>query len=154
MPQVRYILLLILLPLFGFTSDKLAIDLKVPLSETADLTPAQLGATVYLMQSDWATVTEVGEEVAVWLTDYERKKSFLGQQVISLTLEIREPTALRTGNLIKKKKITTRYWVTSSSPSKYDQKLLIKLDSLSHELKLEAYYLGIKIESSLQSLLK
>lgn len=104
MLQFNKILILLFLPLLSLAADKIIIDLKVPLTETTDLTPAQVGATVYLMKADWASVSEVGEDVAVWLTGYDRKKNFLGQQVISLKMELREPSSIRLGNLIQTKK--------------------------------------------------
>ena len=96
----------LIFPVLIMSGEKVVIDLKVALVETADLAPAQAGAMVYLMKSDWASVSEFKEDVAVWMTDYERKKNFLGQQVVSLTLEVREPSSIRTGNLIKKQNIT------------------------------------------------
>ena len=144
---------LVLLPQFVMCADKIVIDLKVPLVETADLAPAQAGATVYLMQSDWATISEVNEDVAVWLTDYERKKNILGQQVISLTLEVREPSGIRIGNLKQKKSLTVRYWISPSKSTQFEQQVLKDLEHLSQELKLEAYYLGVKIEDVLKALL-
>ncbi|MBT6945703.1 MAG: hypothetical protein HN995_00810, partial [Candidatus Marinimicrobia bacterium] len=75
----------LILPVVIIAAEKVVIDLKVPLVETADLAPAQAGATVYLMKSEWATVSEIKEDFAVWMTGYERKKNFLGQQVVSLT---------------------------------------------------------------------
>ena len=143
-----------IIPFPSLAGDKLVIDLKVPLVETADLAPAQAGATVYLMKSEWATVSEINEDVAVWLTDYERKKNFLGQQVVSLTLEVREPSGIRTGNLIKKHKITVRYRVSAPDTTRFKQELLNELDNLSQELQIEAYFLGLKIESVLKGILK
>lgn len=142
------------LPIMSMGGEKVVIDLKVPLVETANLAPAQAGATVYLMKSDWATVSEIHEDVAVWMTDYERKKNFLGQQVVSLTLEVREPSGIRTGNLIKKQKITVRYRGNSSDTTRFKQEFLNELDSLSQELQVEAYFLGVKIESVLKDVLK
>jgi len=145
---------LFIFPVLIFAEGKLVIDLKVPLVETADLTPAQAGATVYLMKSDWATVSELKEDVAVWMTDYERKKNFIGQQVVSLTLEVREPSGIRTGNLIKKQDVTVRYRIKDPDTTRFDQELLNDLDELSQELQIEAYFLGAKIESVLKGLLK
>jgi len=145
---------LFIFPVLIFAEGKLVIDLKVPLVETADLTPAQAGATVYLMKSDWATVSELKEDVAVWMTDYERKKNFIGQQVVSLTLEVREPSGIRTGNLIKKQDVTVRYRIKDPDTTRFDQELLNDLDELSQELQIEAYFLGVKIESVLKGLLK
>jgi len=147
-------LLLLLLPIVSLADDKIVIDLKVSLVETADLAPAQTGASIYLLRSDWAAVSEVGEDVAVWLTGYERKKNLIGQQVISLSMEIREPTSFRTGNLLKKQKITVRYWLSSQESDKYNRQILNELDDISNELKMEAYHLGKKIESSLRSYFK
>ena len=142
-----------ILPGMSMAGEKVVIDLKVPLVETADLAPAQAGATVYLMKSEWATVSEINEDVAVWMTDYERKKNFLGQQVVSLTLEVREPSSIRTGNLIKKQNITVRYRVSGSDTTRFKQKFLNELDNLSQELQIEAYFLGVKIESVLKGIL-
>ena len=143
-----------ILPGMSMAGEKVVIDLKVPLVETADLAPAQAGATVYLMKSEWATVSEINEDVAVWMTDYERKKNFLGQQVVSLTLEVREPSSIRTGNLIKKQNITVRYRVSASDTTRFKQEFLNELDNLSQELQIEAYFLGVKIESVLKGILK
>ncbi|MBC8194083.1 MAG: hypothetical protein ISR87_12545 [Candidatus Marinimicrobia bacterium] len=143
-----------ILPVVTLADDKVVIDLKVPLVETADLAPAQAGATVYLMKSEWATVSEIKEDVAVWMTGYERKKNFLGQQVVSLTLEVREPSSIRTGNLIKKQTVTVRYRVSASDTARFKQDFLNELDDLSQELQIEAYFLGVKIESVLRGILK
>ena len=148
------LLISLLLPTLIVAGEKIVIDLKVPLVETADLAPAQAGATVYLMKSDWAMVSELQEDVAVWMTGYERKKNFLGQQVISLTLEVREPSSIRTGNLIQKQDITVRYGVSASDTTRFNQDFLNELDDLSHELQIEAYFLGVKIESVLKGILK
>jgi hypothetical protein len=143
----------VLLPAVSMAGDKLVIDLKVPLVETANLAPAQAGATVYLMKSDWATVSEVNEDVAVWMTDYERKMNFLGQQVVSLTMEVREPSSIRKGNLIKRQTITVRYRASAADTSRFNQEFLNELDSLSRELQIEAYFLGVKIEAVLKGIL-
>jgi hypothetical protein len=143
-----------ILPVVTFAADKVVIDLKVPLVETANLAPAQAGATVYLMKSEWATVSEIKEDFAVWMTGYERKKNFLGQQVVSLTLEVREPSSIRTGNLIKKQNITVRYRVSASDTVRFKQDFLNELEDLSQELQIEAYFLGVKIESVLKGILK
>ncbi|MBT3684015.1 MAG: hypothetical protein HOB70_10750 [Chloroflexi bacterium] len=144
----------LIFPVLIMSGEKVVIDLKVALVETADLAPAQAGAMVYLMKSDWASVSEFKEDVAVWMTDYERKKNFLGQQVVSLTLEVREPSSIRTGNLIKKQNITVRYRVSASDTARYNQDFLNELDDLSQELQIEAYFLGVKIESVLKGILK
>lgn len=143
----------VLLPAVSMAGEKLVIDLKVPLVETANLAPAQAGATVYLMKSDWATVSEVNEDVAVWMTDYERKMNFLGQQVVSLTMEVREPSSIRKGNLIKRQSITVRYRASAADTSRFNQEFLNELDSLSRELQIEAYFLGVKIEAVLKGIL-
>ena len=150
----RILISLFIFPVLLFADGKIVIDLKVPLVETADLAPAQAGATVYLMQSDWARISELKEDVAVWLTDYERKKNFIGQQVVSLTLEIREPSSIRTGNLIKKQDVTVRYRVKSSDSTRFEHDFLNDLDDLSYDLQIEAYLQGVKIESLLKGMLK
>ncbi|MCF7822733.1 MAG: hypothetical protein K9N35_01030 [Candidatus Marinimicrobia bacterium] len=153
--RFRYLgLYLTLLPFSIIAGEKISIDIKVPLPETANLAPAQTGASIFLMRSDWAVATELGEDVAVWLSDYERKENIIGQQVISLLIEIREPSVLRTGNLINKDRITVRYWPSPIESGRFNQKILNDLDMISNELKQEAYHLGKKIEAHLRSSLK
>jgi hypothetical protein len=152
--KILILFLCSILPVVILAADKVVIDLKVPLVETADLAPAQAGATVYLMKSEWATVSELNEDVAVWLTDYERKKNFLGQQVVSLTLEVREPSSIRTGNLIKKQDVTVRYRLSATDTTRFKQDFLNELDDISQELQIEAYFFGVKIESVLKGILK
>lgn len=130
------------------------IDLKVELLETADLGPAQLGTTLFLMRSDWATVTDMGEDVAVWLTGYERHRNLLGQQVIRCDLEIRDPSFVRSGNLQQRETVTIRYWPHRHESSKYEQEILNDLHALSEELKIEGYLLGKKISKRLEQVLK
>lgn len=154
MLKTKWIMLACLMPLLVVGGEKLLIDLKVPIAETTDFVPAQAGASVFLMKSDWAKVSDIGEDYAVWLTEYDRHKNILGQQVISLNLEVREPSMLRIGNLIKEKRLTVRYWEKSSESDKFEQKSLNDLNDLSKELQLEAYHLGTKIESILESMLK
>lgn len=152
--KLLLILMSVMLPILLNAEDKIVIDLKVPLEETADLAPAQAGATVYLMKSDWATVSELKEDVAVWMKDYERKKNFMGQQVVSLTLEVREPSGIRTGNLLQKQDITVRYRNQGSDTTRFKQDFLNELDDLSQDLQVEAYFLGVKIEAVLEGMLK
>ena len=152
--RLNLCLLISVLPVLLPGQAKMVIDLKVPVLETADLAPAQLGATLYLMQSDWAVVSDVGEEVAVWITDYERHRNILGQQVISCVLELRDPSLLRIGNLRKREQITVRYWPGETEHQRFQQKFLNDLEALSEELKVEAYYLGKEIEATLHSSLK
>ena len=146
--------LCLMIAVSGLAEEKIVIDIKVPLTETAALAPAQAGATLFLMRSEWATVSEIGEDMSVWFTGYDRKKNFLGQQVIKLTVEVRDPSTLRIGNLLKKERLTVRYWPTDPDEEKYDQQVLNDLNELSHDLQLEAYHLGAKLEATLKDLLK
>ncbi|MCF7807506.1 MAG: hypothetical protein K9M49_08925 [Candidatus Marinimicrobia bacterium] len=136
---------------FAEDADPVILDLKVPLAESADLLPAKLGASVYLIQSDWARVSEIGEDAAIWLRNYDRKKNIILQQVISLTLEIREPSNLRRGNLIAEKDVVVRYWPSKNDAGDSEFRIVQDLEELSHELKVEAYHLGREIEAILRS---
>jgi hypothetical protein len=148
------LILLLTIPLTLVAQEKIKLDIKVPLLETADLAPAQLGASLFLMRSDWATLAEVGEDATVWLKDYDRRKNFLGQQVITIRLEIRDPSLIRTGNLQSQQKLVVRYWKAKTSSERYDQEILNQLQDLSDDLQIEAYYVGRKIEEELGNLLK
>lgn len=151
MKMLILILLIFTSSIFAEEQEKTVLDIKVALTESADLLPAQLGASVYLLQSDWARVSEIGEDAAIWLTNYDRKMNFIRQQVISLTLEIREPSSLRTGNLIAEENVVVRYWPSDTPSPESQYKIVQELEELSHELKLEAYYLGKEIEGVLRS---
>jgi len=151
---MRKLLLSLLISISGLIyageGERTVIDIKVPLAESTDLLPAQLGASVFLMQSEWARVSEIGEDAAVWLRDYDRKKNLIRQQVLSLTLEIREPSTLRTGNLIAEERIVVRYWPSDHSSENSRHQIVNDLEQLSNELKEEAYFLGNEIESVLK----
>ena len=150
--SMHWVLILVLAQ-FVVGQEKVAIDLKVPLLETADLAPAQLGASLFLARSDWATMGDVNEDVAVWLKDYDRRTNWLGQQVIECTMEIREPSLIRIGNLKTSTRIRVRYR-PKKMIDKYDQQILNELDALSEALQIEGYLLGRKIEKDLKSILQ
>lgn len=77
-----------------------------------DLAPVEVGTTVCLNQSDWANVSEIGEDYSLWLKSYERIKR--GEDTEArLTIELRTPAFLRSGSLITSRTVTTTFRTTS-----------------------------------------
>jgi len=139
----------------ALSQEKVYFDIKTRFLEKADLMPAKAGATIVLMQSEWAGVREFGEDYSVWLTNYqsEKKKDIL---VISLDVELRAPSAVRTGSLIKQKRITVRMqeendWENVDSITDAIER---ELKNNSANLKTEAMIIGQEVEQSLRNFLK
>ena len=152
--RIALVMLVFVSGVLGQGPEKVILDVKVPLEATADLAPAQAGLTMFLMRSDWAVVSELGEQYEVWLKDFDRRKNLLGMQVITLLVEIREPALMRKGNLVKQLEVTIRYWPGETSTDKYDHQILNELSAYSMELQVEAYHVGKALEAKLQRLLK
>lgn len=98
----------------GFSStrataqDQVAIDVKTPLESKTELAPAKAGAAMCLHRSEWATISEVGEDYSLWLKEYERVKDGRDTRA-ELTIELRSPALLRSGSLIASQQVRARY---------------------------------------------
>ena len=57
-----------------------------------------------ILESDWASVTEWGEEYELWLLDYS-KTQYQNVFTVKLNLEIRRPSTLGKGDVVASKKI-------------------------------------------------
>lgn len=105
-------ILLLLLPAQIHAQDRVAIDVKTTTGGKIDLAPVEVGTTVCLNQSDWANVSEIGEDYSLWLKSYERIKR--GEDTEArLTIELRTPAFLRSGSLITSRTVTTTFRTTS-----------------------------------------
>lgn len=76
--------------------DHIVIDVKTSVSGKVDLAPVEIGTTVCLSQSDWADVSEVGEDYSLWLKNYERIKRGKDTEA-ELSVELRTPAFLWSG---------------------------------------------------------
>jgi hypothetical protein len=106
------IFLLFLLPPQIYAQDRVAIDVKTTTGGKIDLAPVEVGTTVCLNQSDWANVSEIGEDYSLWLKSYERIKKGENTEA-RLTLELRTPAFLRSGSLITSRTAATNFRTTS-----------------------------------------
>lgn len=88
--------------------EKISIDLKTRFAEKLDLTPAKNGALLILMESEWGSVTEFGEDYALWLGNVARERR--GDSiVVMLDVELRTGTLFDEGDLLKSKRISVTY---------------------------------------------
>jgi hypothetical protein len=85
-----------------------SLDLKTKFSEKLDLSAAKNGALLLLMESDWAGVTEFGEDYALWLRHpvHERRGDSI---VVTLDAELREGSLFEEGDLLASRRITVAY---------------------------------------------
>lgn len=97
--------LLFFLAFPAHAQEPVAIDVKTAATAKADVAPAEVGTTVCLVQSEWATVREVGEDYSLWLKRYERIKE--GQDVrVEMDVELRTPAMIRSGSLIAERPVS------------------------------------------------
>jgi hypothetical protein len=92
--------------------DHVVIDVKTSVSGKVDLAPVEIGTTVCLSQSDWADVSEVGEDYSLWLKNYERIKRGKDTEA-ELSVELRTPAFLRSGSLVATRTVTTTFRKTA-----------------------------------------
>jgi len=111
----RYLSLIIFLLLlinFGniFPQGKIFFDVKTKFSEKAELTHIKNALEYRLLNSDWANVTEFGEEFALWLVNYHKTQDD-NVSTTELDIEIRKPSLFSEGKLVDEEHIEVRYVV-------------------------------------------
>lgn len=80
------------------------LDIKTALDEKGELKLAKAGLKVYLKQSEWAKVVNLGEDYSVWLTQFRRKLK--GNVLrIEMDIELRTPATLDKGEFLDKRHI-------------------------------------------------
>lgn len=104
-------ILLLLHPAQIHAQDPVAIDVKTTMDGKTDLAPVEVGTTVCLNQSDWATVNEIGEDHSLWLKSYKRIKKRENTEA-RLTIELRTPAFLRSGSFITSRTVATTFRTT------------------------------------------
>jgi len=158
--------LLLDLPVESYAQNRAAIDVKTSFSGKVEFAPVEVGTTVCLNQSDWATVTEVGEDYSLWLKEYERIKE--GNETrAEITLELRTPAFLRSGSLIETRQVTATFRTQSDGMplpdtlhwDREDLKALREaiageLSESANDLKLEALIVGGRVCQAARSLVE
>jgi len=136
-------------------SPKIYFDIKTGLSELADLLPAKVGIAIFLEQSEWAGIREFGEDYSLRLKNYEKRKEN-NLITVSLDVEIRSPSFIRTGALLKRRRMFVIYrpeddWTGVDSVRDAVER---ELDNTTKELRKGALYIGAEIIKYLEELKK
>lgn len=122
---------------------RIIFDVKTSFVEKSDLMAAKLGVTIFLLQSEWASVSDVGEKFSVWLQDYSREQR--GNRIyISFDVEIRTPAMVRRGNTLDKQRISFNYAIDSkwNDVNTTGQAIITEIENLSTDMQNEAYLAG------------
>lgn len=99
---------LLLFPYQIHAQDPISIDIKTSFGGKVELAPVEVGAAICLNRSNWANVTEVGEDYSLWLKEYERIKDGRDTRA-ELTAELRTPAFLRSGSLVASRQVTATF---------------------------------------------
>lgn len=84
------------------------LDVKTQFEEMARLRSVKQGVKAILEDQAWASVVEFGEDYSLWLTDLNRRHR--GEYLhVDLTVALRTPTMLGTGEHIDAERIQLRY---------------------------------------------
>ncbi len=153
---IRIIVMILLIFSTVEASDKIKLDIKVPLGLMAEVTPIQISVSYFLLTSDWATVTDFGEEYSVWITEYDKSTNIFNQQVVTLLIEVRSPAMLLKGSLIKSEKVKVRYRPGKhiEFESEYANNIIDNIGAMPEDLMSEMYIVGKEIEKTLKGILK
>lgn len=101
-------LCVLLFPYPLHAQDPVSIDIKTSFGGKVEFAPVEVGASICLNRSEWANVTEVGEDYSLWLKEYERIKDGTDTRA-ELTVELRTPAFLRSGSLISSQHVTATF---------------------------------------------
>ena len=126
--------------------DRVFIDVKTKQSEKFDLLPLKIAVSIFLLQSDWALVCEVGEDYSLWMRNYHRER--INDEIfISLDVEIRTAALIRSGILLSKERITVPIkaredWTDVNSIRDAIEK---QIENTSKEIQDEAVIIGEEV---------
>lgn len=88
---------------------KKVIDVKTSFAEKRELSPIKHGVITAINASNWAKVEELGETWTLWIADYARVPLQKDSLKVQVLLELRGPSFLRRGKLIKSQQFEIRY---------------------------------------------
>ena len=139
----------------AFCGDIVYLDIKTKHEEKFDLLPAKIAVSYFITQSKWAKLREVGEDYSVWLTNYQREK--IDDTIyISLEIEIRTPAMIRSGSLLKKKRIRTSITAQDdwSDVNNIRDAIEREIENSSKEIQEEAIIVGEKVSKEIYKIIK
>ncbi|MCA0447304.1 MAG: hypothetical protein LCH54_13855 [Bacteroidetes bacterium] len=153
---MKTVILNFLILLFSFSvfaQSPVILDIKTKFSEKIDLAPAKTGTILLLSQSDWAVVRDFGEKYSVWLTNYKREKKGTWYSV-SLTIELRTPSMIRTGALLETRTVSVSVDGTETEiSSDFFEKLKNEMKGKSDELVKEGAALAPEIVTEIKGMI-
>ena len=134
---------------------KIYFDVKTKLAEKSDLTAGKIGTIIFLVESDWAGVREIGEDYSLWLKNYRRKK-VKDIVIINLDVEIRTPSMFTSGSLLKSKTIKVAFRAEDdwSGVRSIRDAVERKMRNKSRELQKEALFIGENVVKTAHELIK
>ena len=151
--KFTFVLLFILLFSFSFA---VTVDLKTKLAEKLELSPIKVGA-IYFLYKDGVTVSDFGEDYAVWLKDLKRTYNGGNWYYYELTVKISYPTAFLEKKTILEQRIEFNFSV--SEPLDYEddgfkEHLAKHFSKLNQRIQKEAYIGGREVANAIESMLE
>jgi len=123
------------------------LDVKTSYIEKANITEAKNGCINYLNQIPSVMIAETGEDYSIWIRDYDSKINN-NNVIITADLQIRTPSFIRDGRLLKEHKVRITY-----NPS---EKFSLKADKRFTEWQdgsIEANYAGYLMAKEFERML-
>ena len=135
--------------------EKTYFDVKTKFAEKTDLMAAKLGTIIFIINSDWAGIKEIGEDYSLWLKNYKRKKE-KDTIYVSLDVEIRTPAMFRSGSLLESRKIEVHFKAedTWQGVKSIIDSVEQEMKNTSQELKKEALFVGEKVIKVVRELIR
>ncbi len=149
------IIILLVINAVNYAQVKTYFDVKTKFYEKSDLSPAKIGTIIFLTQSNWGGVREVGEDYSLWLKKYERKK--INKTItIQLDVELRTPAAIRSGSLLSSQRIEVSFKAEDDwkGVNSIQDAIRREMSNKSREIQKEALFVGEEIVNVAYSLIK
>jgi len=149
-----FVALLVILLSFNLNAQgKIFFDVKTKMSEKAELSHIKIATELLLLDTDWANVTEYGEEYSLWIKNYQKSRDY-NLFDVNLDIEIRTPSMWTDGRLLLSKHIEVSFATGYDDQRVNTHYELIKqkLSNLSEEMQMEAAEVSDRIIRELESM--
>lgn len=132
---------------------KIFFDVKTKWAEKTELTHIKNMLDYLILQTDWASVTEIGEEYELWLLDYSKTQDE-NVFTVKLDLEIRKPKSIGKGELVICKNIDEKFVIALENDrvNTHFELYKQKYNNISDELITEAVTVGERVFRELEQL--
>lgn len=98
MKRILLILACIFMIINLYPQGKVFFDVKTKMAEKTRLTHIKTATVLLLLKTEWASVSDISPEYALWLRNYKITES-VDEFKVTLEIEIRKPAFLREGDL-------------------------------------------------------